>query len=237
MQQSITLPCIDGSKRETCALDIAEVAALEQRIADEGTSLLTLMSRAGSALAHMAEKTGHEDGLIVVLAGSGNNGGDGWVAASELAKAGYDVALVTKSVPEELTAEPARSAAMDAILHGGFNVIVAPEKQQLTEVLKGASVVIDAILGTGFAHAQVREPYSWWIQLANAAKEEHDVTVIAADCPSGLHAQTGTAANQCITADITVTMLCPKTGLSKPEAQPYIGTLMLAPLIDGEVSL
>lgn len=231
MQEFVTLPCVGGDKREARVLDVAEVVALEQRIADEGASLLELMTRAGMALAQAVEKAAAPGGHVVVLAGSGNNGGDGWVAASRLAEAGRDVVLATKSVPEGLGAEPARTAAMNAVAHGEFEVLAAPNRQQLAEALNGAAVIVDAILGTGFAHDQVREPFDWWIQLANAARSEHGATIVAADCPSGLNAQTGAHASECIEADTTVTMLAPKTGLLEASAQPYVGTLMLAPLV------
>lgn len=231
MHKFVTLPCVDGSEREARVLDVAEVAALEQRIAYEGTSLLELMTRAGTALAQVVRNAAASGGRVVVLAGSGNNGGDGWVAASRLAEAGYDVLIATKSAPDELNAEPARTAAMNVLARGGFEVLVAPDKPQLMEALDGAAVVVDAILGTGFTHDQVREPYGWWIQMANTARSEHGARIVAADCPSGLNAQTGTPANECIEADATVIMLAPKTGLLEPAAQSYVGTLVLAPLI------
>ena len=58
--------------------------------------------------------------------------------------------------------------------------------------------------------------------------------IVAADCPSGLSAQTGTAASECIMADETVTMIVPKTGLLDSQTRPYVGTLLLAPLISIE---
>lgn len=231
MKEFVTLPCVDGNEREARVLDVAEMVALEQRIADDGTSLLELMTRAGTALAQAVEKVAVPGGRVVVLSGSGNNGGDGWVAASRLAEAGRDVVLATKSVPEGLSAEPARTAAMDVMAHGEFEVLVAPDRQQLAEALNGAAVIVDAILGTGFTHDQVREPFDWWLQLANVARSEHGATIVAADCPSGLNAQTGEHASECIKADTTVTMLAPKTGLLEPDAHPYVGTLALAPLV------
>lgn len=120
---------------------------------------------------------------------------------------------------------------MDVMAHGEFEVLVAPDRQQLAEALNGAAVIVDAILGTGFTHDQVREPFDWWLQLANVARSEHGATIVAADCPSGLNAQTGEHASECIKADTTVTMLAPKTGLLEPDAHPYVGTLALAPLV------
>lgn len=231
MQDFVVLPCVNGAEREARVLDVDEVVALERRIAGEGTPLLELMTRAGAALVQVVEKMAAPRERVVVLAGPGNNGGDGWVAASRLAEAGRDVVLATKAAPEALGAEPARTAAMDAAAREGFEMLVAPGRQGLSEALEGAVAIVDAILGTGFAHDQVREPYGWWVQLANAARSEHGARMVAADCPSGLNAQTGTPASECIEADAMVTMLAPKVGLLEAAARPYVGTLVLAPLI------
>lgn len=229
MQDFVVLPCVDGAEREARVLAVDEVVALERRIAGEGTPLLELMTRAGAALAQVVEKMATPGERVVVLAGSGNNGGDGWVAASRLAEAGRDVVLATKAAPEALRAEPARTAALRALERGGFEVAVAPGERRLAKALQGASAIVDAVLGTGFAHDEVRAPYGGWIQLANAARKD-GARIVAADCPSGLSAQTGTPASECIEADATVTMLVPKTGLLEAAATPYVGSLVLAPL-------
>ena len=234
MTRIINMQCVDGSMAQVPLLDVPQVVALEQRIAQEGTSLLELMTRAGTSLARAIEVHAPVGTPVVILAGSGNNGGDGWVAARVLAAAGRDVTRVSKASPEELTAEPARTAALDAASSGSFDIVLAPSEDTLAELLRGATVIVDAILGTGFAHDQVREPYASWIRLTNETHSECGIPVVAADCPSGLNAQTGTAANNCIVADETVTMITPKTGLLEERAHPYVGTLLLAPLISIE---
>lgn len=232
--QLIDLQCVDGGVAQAPVLDVADVVTLEQRIAQDGTSLLELMTRAGTALARTVEAHAVPGATIVILAGSGNNGGDGWVAARALAAADCNVTLVIKVVPEELTAEPARTAALESASTGSFDLAIAPSDAELARLLDNADVIVDAILGTGFAHDQVREPYVTWIRLANEAHRKRGVRIVAADCPSGLSAQTGTAASECIAADETVTMIVPKTGLVEPQAHPYVGTLLLAPLISIE---
>lgn len=179
----------------------------------------------------------------MVLAGSGNNGGDGWVAAEDLAEQGYNVVLVTKAPAAEIKAEPAKTAALKAEEAGSFRVEVDPGRGAIEEELKRADVVVDAILGTGFSYSEVREPYESWIALANEVcgrKPEcsgkgagEGAWLIAVDCPSGLNAQMGTAAQACIRADETITMLAVKTGLLVPEAAPYVGQLRLA-LLESE---
>ena len=234
MQRTIDVQCVDGDIAQAPVLDVADVVALEQRIARDGTSLLELMTRAGTALARAVEAHAAPGATIVILAGSGNNGGDGWVAARALTAADRNVTLVSKVVPEELTAEPARTAALESASTGSFDLAIAPSDAELARLLDNADVIVDAILGTGFAHDQVREPYATWIRLASEAHRKHGVRIVAADCPSGLSAQTGATASECIAADETVTMIVPKTGLLESQAYPYVGTLLLAPLISIE---
>lgn len=141
-------------------MDVAEVVALEQCIAQEGTSLYTLMTRAGKAVVEVVRQHAPVGSYVVVLAGSGNNGGDGWVAAEDLAEQGYNVVLVTKAPAAEIKAEPAKTAALKAEEAGSLRVEVDPGRGAIKEELKRADVVVDAILGTGFSHSEVREPYA-----------------------------------------------------------------------------
>lgn len=234
MQRTIDIQCVDGDIAQVPVLDVADVVALEQRIARDGTSLLELMTRAGTVLARAVEAHTVPGAAVVILAGSGNNGGDGWVAARVLAAAGRNVTLVSKSAPEELVAEPARTAALESASTDSFDLAIAPSDAELARLLDNADAIVDAILGTGFVHDQVREPYATWIRQANEAHRKHGVRIVAADCPSGLNAQTGATASECIAADETVTMIVPKTGLLESQARPYVGTLLLAPLISIE---
>lgn len=272
----------EGGMPRNNVMDVADVVAWEKEIAAAGTSLAELMVRAGQAVANYANDLLFEDDplqpfndkfvipnvvdarksahKIVVLCGSGNNGGDGWVAAEELGAQGFEVVLVTKVPATEIVAEPARTNALKAAAEGSFEVAIDPDAEDLAMLLDASDLVIDAILGTGFAHDAVREPYSTWIKLANTAREErgpsdsldcsnadredcgsddllarsadglgagHSTKILAVDCPSGLNAQTGEPASDCIKADLTVTMLAIKTGLVAPSAVPYVGDLHL----------
>lgn len=219
-----------GGVEAVPVMDVSEVVALEQRIAQEGTSLYTLMTRAGKAVADAVCQHAPVGSRVVILAGSGNNGGDGWVAAEDLAKQGYEVVLFTQTPAGKIKAEPAKTAALKVEATGSFRIEVAPDLAAVERALSCADVVVDAILGTGFSHSEVREPYTSWINLANRAsdREGKDAWLIAVDCPSGLNAQTGVPAQACIRAAETVIMLAVKTGLLAPEAAPYVGYLRLA---------
>lgn len=249
---------IAAARARTHVLDVTKVSELEQAIAACGTSLATLMERAGCALADEVRAWVPEPAPVAVLAGSGNNGGDGWVCARALAQAGWPVTLVTQRAPEQLNAQPARDAALEAVADAQahkwpLTVMVAPGAEQLAGVFDGAHAVVDAILGTGFSGTQVRGPYATWIELANrrrfrgaskragkhapahakaTGKVKGAPFVIAADVPSGMSAQTGDAALPRIYADVTVTMLVYKPGLLAPKAAHLTGAVKLAPLME-----
>lgn len=212
-------------------LDVPDVVELEREIAEHGTSLAELMDRAGLAIAHRVHAR-QLAARVVVLCGNGNNGGDGWVAARELACRGHEVTLVTTRGADSLKAEPAHGAAV-AVLpileKQGANVLLDPSESDLRRALSRADVIIDAILGTGFSGSSVKAPFKKWIELANARRAE-GAFILAADTPSGLNAQTGEPSTPTITANETLTMIAPKPGLQLPTSTPYIGALIVAPL-------
>ena len=75
----------------------------------------------------------------------------------------------------------------------------------------------------------MREPYDAWIEAANARRAKGALAV-AADVPSGLSAQTGKAAEPCMKADLTVTMMTLKPGLATPYAFAFCGCVRIAPI-------
>lgn len=311
------LPLLGETEKHV--LPVADVVKLEKEIAKSGTSLSTLMERAGRTLAkaafdeaqaaasqhdpnnatqrqtdaishaphddqngstdrtsndcHTAEESDPSDENqaaphIAILCGSGNNGGDGWVAARELARAGCAVDLVTKRPAGEISAEPAHEQALltEAIasepantpregLHktasssqtaasaptapqttaaqhaepGAIAIHVSPSDDELACLFAAADVIVDAILGTGFSGDSVLAPYDAWIRLANEQRTR-GARIVAADVPSGLSAQTGKAAEPCLKAHETVTMITSKPGLETPYAFAFCGTVRVAPL-------
>ncbi|MEE0845217.1 MAG: NAD(P)H-hydrate epimerase [Eggerthellaceae bacterium] len=209
-----------------------------------GTASAGAAERAAAAVRHDAGFSVMKEALLparfVVLCGSGNNGGDGWVAAQLLAQRGYAVDVLTQRAPAEIKAQPAHDAALRA--EGalreceGAQVLLAPTDAQVAEALDAADVVVDAILGTGFSGDTVRAPYDGWIRAVNAARRS-GARIVAADVPSGLSAQMGSAADPCIHADLTVTMIVRKRGLAVPEAVRYCGNVSLAPLVSLDEAL
>ena len=214
-------------------LDVADVVELEQMIARMGTDLSTLMDRAGKSVSDLVNEQFSSDSKILVFAGSGNNGGDGWVAALDLSRKGFEVCLITTKPAQSLKAEPARTAALEVMnalqnepvkLH----VSVLPELGELKENLATVDCVIDALLGTGFEGQSLRAPLDEWISLINERPSGY--CVVAVDVPSGLSAQSGIAASPSVEADETVTMLAMKPGLLGERVRRYVGDLYYADL-------
>ena len=141
-------------------LNIEDIRAVERRLSDAGVSVSELMHRAGGAAAQEVMHLG-DVSRVVVLAGFGNNGGDGWVAAEDLKASGIDVRVVTPCEPENLHGDLAPMVARAAI-ESGVKYLVGPSRDELDQLLGAADVVLDAMLGTGFHDAPVA-PLSIWI--------------------------------------------------------------------------
>ncbi|MDM8300315.1 NAD(P)H-hydrate dehydratase [Collinsella tanakaei] len=205
-------------------LSTEEVVRLEDIIERQGTSKAELMEHAGEFVATLA--LGYEPHEVVVLAGFGNNGGDGWVAADILQQRGIHVVVVTPVEPNEIPSALARHVARRTAGRE-VTVVVGPSRDELAELMEKADVVIDSILGTGF-HGAVRPPFSIWIPTVNELAKH----VISVDVPSGLDAQTGVVEDCCIRADKTATMIAPKIGLYSADGPSYVGELVCGELYD-----
>jgi ADP-dependent NAD(P)H-hydrate dehydratase / NAD(P)H-hydrate epimerase len=191
-------------------LTAAQMRAAELETAASGTSLSVLMDRAGAALAELAWRTAAGRDLLI-LAGPGNNGGDGYVAARLLAERGGRVRVAGPAVPRT---ELAKAAA------AGF----AGEIEQLTSDTATAPVIIDALYGTGGRPLDA-EIYAKAQRLTNAAAR-----VIAADLPSGLDADGGALRGPALRANISLAFSALKPAhLLFPAAQ-HCGRLLIADL-------
>lgn len=166
---------------------------------DNGTNGLTLMEAAGRAVAEVAvDYIGtplEAGGEIIVLCGPGNNGGDGCVAARYLDEWGYPVKVMMLSQPGELKGDV---AIMTRRWQGP---VVAPDAAKL----KSASVIIDALFGTGLS-----KPIEGDAADMLAAANESDAFRLAVDVPSGLEGSSGLPTGPCFCADATVTFFTKK---------------------------
>ena len=206
-------------------LNVEDVKRVEVALTRVGVSISELMHRAGCAAAQEALALGDVQNAVI-LAGMGNNGGDGWVAAEALLAHGVNVKVVTPVEPDQLSGDLARQVAQRAV-RAGVSTLVGPSRDELEGLLSASDVALDCMLGTGF-HGDVRAPFDIWIDCVNSS----GVRVVAVDVPSGLSAQTGHAPGACVVADLTVTMLCLKPGLLADDGRDVCGSIVVAPLAE-----
>lgn len=174
----------------------------------------TLMQRAGTAVARLALAIAPHARLVRVMAGPGNNGGDGYVAATWLHRAGRRVDVVAWSDPARLQGDAAwahaeaRAAGVDMHSPRAETGGAAPD------------LVIDALLGLGTTRA-IAGPLADAVALMNGS----GAPVLAIDLPSGLAADTGAAPGPVVRATHTLALLTLKPGLFTAAGRDACGTL------------
>ena len=187
-----------------------------------GVPSLTLMDRAGRAVAEAALQLAGPGGRFVVICGGGNNGGDGFVAARLLRAAGRD-AHVLALVPSERLSADAQAVREQAQRAG----VAIDDAGELAAVEAGVGdVVIDAIFGTGLARPP-EGAFAGAIARIEGARAA-GARILAVDVPSGLSADTGRPLGACVRADRTVTFAFQKRGLVLFPGAAWAGEVVVA---------
>jgi NAD(P)H-hydrate epimerase len=187
---------------------------------------VVLMENAGLSVAqHLLERfweqrpTGRK---VLILAGPGNNGGDGLVVGRHLHNHGAGVDILLTAAPDSYQGDAAvnlKIVTATGIPHwvfdtGGFD--------RLAEAIERADLIVDALFGTGF-RGLPEEPLASLIRMVNASGKP----VLAVDLPSGMEADTGVVAGACIRAALTVTLAAPKLGLYLDPGAGYAGEIVV----------
>ncbi|MNZ49670.1 Bifunctional NAD(P)H-hydrate repair enzyme Nnr [compost metagenome] len=201
----------------TALYSAAQVRDLDARIIAAGTPGFELMQRAAHAAWRAVRRRWPDAGEVTVLAGHGNNAGDGYLIAALAQRAGWNVRVLAVGDTSRLAGDAA-SAHAEALAAG---VAVLPWGDDCE--LRG--VLVDALLGTGLGGA-VREPYAGAIQRINAS----GLPVLAVDIPSGLSADTGEILGVAVRAQLTVTFIGLKLGLFTAHGPDCNGELAFADL-------
>ena len=170
-------------------LSTAEMERADRLTIAAGTPGFALMLSAGQAVAEAAMDL-VEEGPMLVVAGSGNNGGDGFVAAAELAARGREASVILLCERDSLHGDAASAAR-------GWKYPVLPFNPQ---AIGRPALIIDALFGAGLNRPVTGEPYDM-IQAINA----NGAPVLAVDLPSGINGTTGAVMGVAIRAAETVT--------------------------------
>jgi len=193
-----------------------------------GVPGIVLMENAGRQIAEVARAmlAGRAKPRVVILAGPGNNGGDGFVVARHLAMAGIRAEVVLLVPREKTTGDADTNLRILETLGFQIRVLagdIEAALRELVPLLAKADLVVDGLLGTG-TRGEIREPYASAIGAVNEAKRP----VLAIDIPSGLDPDTGKPLGPTICATKTVMMAAVKVGFRTPGAAEYTGEVVLA---------
>ncbi len=208
-------PALDA--RAVPWLSVEQMREVDRVMVEElGISLVRMMENAGRSLAQVARDLlgGDTAGRsVLVLAGSGGNGGGGLVAARHLSVAGAAVSVAVSAPVERLSPV---SAEQLAILRN----LAVPIYEE-TKPPGEPDVVLDALLG----YSQRGEPRGAAAELIRWSRGRR---VDALDVPSGLELGTGELHETHIQADVTMTLAAPKAAMASAETSHAIGRLLVA---------
>ena len=196
---------------------------MDQRaIREIGVPGLTLMENAGRACVDaILENFGPGEGkTALIVAGKGNNGGDGFVIARMLRQKGWQAPVLLLAARDAVTGDAAENLAR---LEPG-SVVCAPEGPSAhVQLFQSATLIVDALLGTG-VKSEVTGGYGEAIEMMNAA----GVPVLAVDIPSGVDAASGRVLGLAVRADLTVSFALPKLGNILHPGGELCGRLVVA---------
>lgn len=218
-----------------------EMRAFDERTIAQGVPSLVLMERAGEAIfREIKERFSFElysNGKVVILAGPGNNGGDGLVIARLMKEHGYDVTVILSShnsYSSELLEQLTRFLEQQGVVMQyrqvnadvGGHLLESIDQQQISQVIGQAALVIDALLGTG----QKAAPRGILGELLLIVSEvvshlEKKPKVVAVDVPTGVNGDTGAVYPGAIPCDFTVSVELIKRGMMQYPARSFCGEI------------
>ncbi len=199
-----------------------EMRELDRRTIEEfGTHGDVLMERAGQGVAQIAldildARMGNS---VLLIAGTGNNGGDVFAAAAFLAE--MDVNAVVWICGSKRKIKGDAEYHLKKMIRRGIHPVEVKKDEDL-DLDEIPTVIVDGLLGTGAKGA----PRGFMKEMIDFINEEaHRSFILAIDIPSGIDADTGMAEGNAVRANLTATMGLPKTGLIRSESLPYVGNI------------
>lgn len=199
-------------------LTVAQMKAAEHLANARGISYAKMMENAGKgAAAYLLKNCVQPARFTVILAGKGNNGGDGFVAAKVLAEAGCTVVVVLcMGAPEKGIAADAYQAMLAV---RGVSVVDAHQDiNNAVHAMQSATLMVDAVFGTGF-HGAPDQMTAFLLETANAVR----CIRVALDLPSGLQADDGMCMGICFIAQLTLSFAAYKPVHCIPQAAGVCG--------------
>jgi NAD(P)H-hydrate epimerase len=190
-------------------------------IEDYGIPGVVLMEAAGKGVVDVITRERDLDGRVLILCGSGNNGGDGYVVARHLMARGYRVTVYLVSDRTKIGGDALVNLKILDKMGADLQPLQTERDLERAEsALVHASVIVDALLGTGLT-SEVRGQYRKVLERANRCRG----LKVAVDIPSGLDADNGRVLGVAFDAEHTVTFGLPKVGLVTHPGVERVGKL------------
>jgi len=188
-----------------------------------GIPIKDLMDKSGEAVADAVKVRAPRDKAVVILAGKGNNGGDGYAAALKLMDE-YDVTVYDIFSAGQKTEEG--KAFLELYRNRGGKIIAFESTPEILSHIKNAGCIVDAIFGMGF-HGEMPEQLR---PLAITIRESVEAHKIAIDVPLGINADNGSVSDFAISVGATVELSFIKPGIISYPARSYVGEVIYADL-------
>ena len=205
-------------------LTAAQMREVDRRTSELGVPGIVLMENAGHRVVEFLEKqyAPLAEQRVVIFCGKGNNGGDGMVVARQL----Y-TRIRPRSLHVVLAGDPADMRGDAAQNYKMLQAVGCPVSQEITPEMQAATLIVDALLGTGIHGAANGRS----AELIRAINERFPLAgVVALDLPSGLDSDSGAIVGDAVVADHTVTFTAPKLCQALSPACEFAGRLHVAPI-------
>lgn len=203
---------MDGGRSALALLSVGEMYAADATAIAAGTPGVALMEAAARALAKAIRRR-WSPRPVVILAGPGANGGDGWALARLLAEVGWPVRLAILGDRSKLSGDAAHHASL----------WTGPVEPASPDVLEGAGLVVDALFGAGLGR-----PLAGKALALTAAMESGPAPIVAVDLPSGVRGDTGQVLGGAANATLTVTFFRKKPGHLLMPGRQIAGEIVVA---------
>jgi hydroxyethylthiazole kinase-like uncharacterized protein yjeF len=203
-----------------------EARELDRLATDEGgVPSLTLMENAGLGASELILAEFPKAAHVVIVCGTGNNGGDGFVVARRLLAKGLEVTTLLVGDPARVRGDARTTLDALSAAPGTYTQVSETSLTPLEDALADADVIVDALFGTGLDR-EVTGLARTVIERMNAARGAR----VALDLPSGLDADTGVPLAAAVRAELTLTFAQPKRGLATPLGVAHAGRVELVPI-------
>ena len=204
----------------------AQIKEIDRRCVEEfRIPELVLMEHAGEGAARVAMDMNPARRQVVVICGTGNNGGDGFVVARWLKLWNVPVKVWITGKTTGMREGSAAWVNLQIIKRLGIPIehfMDPSQTKDLKKDFRGAGLVVDSMLGIGL-RGEVREPYATIISEINSAGSR----VLAVDVPSGLNCDTGEPGGIAVKAAKTVTFIATKPGFDTEQGRKYCGEVIV----------